>query len=108
MPWIAIKDESSTAFYYKRPSVVPEELTHTHTHTHTIHMHNLKIQLLNDLALLSSSAQCETRGRTDDKDSGYQHIITTLDTSLMAQMVKKLPAMKETWVRALGQKDPLE
>ena len=26
----------------------------------------------------------------------------------MAQMVKCLPAMQETWVRSLGQKDPLE
>ena len=28
--------------------------------------------------------------------------------SLVAQMVKKLPAMWETWVRALGWEDPLE
>ena len=28
--------------------------------------------------------------------------------SLMAQMVKSLPAMQETWVRFLGQEDPLE
>ena len=26
----------------------------------------------------------------------------------MAQMVKNLPAMRETWVRSLGQEDPLE
>ena len=26
----------------------------------------------------------------------------------MAQMVKNLPAMKETWVQSLGQEDPLE
>ena len=26
----------------------------------------------------------------------------------MAQTVKKLPAMQETWVRPLGQEDPLE
>ena len=26
----------------------------------------------------------------------------------MAQMVKNLPTMLETWVRSLGQKDPLE
>ena len=26
----------------------------------------------------------------------------------MAQMVKNLPAMHETWVRSLGQEDPLE
>ena len=27
---------------------------------------------------------------------------------LVAQMVKNLPAMQETWVRSLGWKDPLE
>ena len=26
----------------------------------------------------------------------------------MAQLVKKLPVMQETWVQSLGQKDPLE
>ena len=29
-------------------------------------------------------------------------------TSLVTQMVKNLPAIQETWVRSLGQKDPLE
>ena len=29
-------------------------------------------------------------------------------TSLVAQMVKHLSTMWETWVRSLGQKDPLE
>ena len=29
-------------------------------------------------------------------------------TSLVAQMVKHLPAMWETWVQSLGQEDPLE
>ena len=29
-------------------------------------------------------------------------------TSLVAQMVKCLPAMQETWVRYLGLEDPLE
>ena len=31
-----------------------------------------------------------------------------LQASLVAQMVKNLPAMQETWVRSLGWKDPLE
>ena len=26
----------------------------------------------------------------------------------MAQLVKRLPAMRETWVRSLGREDPLE
>ena len=29
-------------------------------------------------------------------------------TSLVAQMVKHLPTIQETWVRSLGQEDPLE
>ena len=28
--------------------------------------------------------------------------------SLVAQKVKRLPAMQETWVQSLGQEDPLE
>ena len=28
--------------------------------------------------------------------------------SLVAQLVKNVPAMRETWVQALGQGDPLE
>ena len=32
----------------------------------------------------------------------------TLGASLMAQTVKNLPAMWETWVRSLGWEDPLE
>ena len=29
-------------------------------------------------------------------------------TSLVAQTVKRLPTMRETWVQSLGQEDPLE
>ena len=32
----------------------------------------------------------------------------TLRYSLVAQTAKNLPAMQETWVRSLGQEDPLE
>ena len=31
-----------------------------------------------------------------------------LGSSLIAQSVKNLPAMQETWVQFLGQEDPLE
>ena len=31
-----------------------------------------------------------------------------LGTSLVAQTVKRLPTMRETWVQPLGQEDPLE
>ena len=30
------------------------------------------------------------------------------ETSLVVQMVKRLPAMQETWVQSLGWEDPLE
>ena len=35
-------------------------------------------------------------------------IYTFMGASLVAQRVKRLPAMQETWVRSLGQEDPLE
>ena len=35
---------------------------------------------------------------------GFPYIMT----SLVAQMVKHLPTMWETWVQSLGQEDPLE
>ena len=31
-----------------------------------------------------------------------------MDFSLEAQRLKRLPAMRETWVQSLGQEDPLE
>ena len=33
---------------------------------------------------------------------------TLMVSSLVAQMVKRLPGMQETWVRSLGWEDPLE
>ena len=36
----------------------------------------------------------------------FQHIAKM--TSLVAQVVKNLPTMQETWVRSLGWEDPLE
>ena len=35
-------------------------------------------------------------------------IFLNIPASLVAQRLKRLPAMKETWVRSLGQEDPLE
>ena len=35
-------------------------------------------------------------------------VIILFRASLEAQMVKRLPAMWETWVRSLGREDPLE
>ena len=40
----------------------------------------------------------------------YSHLLRFLliRTSLVAQMVKRLPTMQETWVRSLDWEDPLE
>ena len=39
----------------------------------------------------------------------HEHgIHTQLAASLVAQRLKSLPAMQETWVRSLGREDPLE
>ena len=35
-------------------------------------------------------------------------IVSLRSTTVVAQTEKNLPAMQETWVQALGQKDPLE
>ena len=38
----------------------------------------------------------------------YKVTLTASEASLVAQMVKNLPAMQETWFQSLGQEDPLE
>ena len=44
-----------------------------------------------------------------DKESRLlEEIKRKKGASLMAQMVKYLPEMQETWVQSLGQEDPLE
>ena len=35
-------------------------------------------------------------------------VLSNTGASLVAHMVKNLPAMQETWVRSLGRKEPLE
>ena len=35
-------------------------------------------------------------------------VFKRVGASLMAQLVKNLPAMRETWVQSLGWEDPLE
>ena len=39
---------------------------------------------------------------------GPDAVLVTLDSSLVAQLVKNPPAMQETWVRSLGWEDPPE
>ena len=54
---------------------------------------------------------CHLWGRTEldtTEATQQQQQHTTPRLSLVAQMVKNSPAMRETWVRSLGWKDPLE
>ena len=44
--------------------------------------------------------------RSPGEGKGYQ--LQYSWASLVAQLVRKLPAMRETWVRSLGCEDPLE
>ena len=37
-----------------------------------------------------------------------KHLLNQYWASLVAQLVKNLPAMQETWLRSLGWEDPLE
>ena len=39
---------------------------------------------------------------------GFTQLANTIAYSLVAQRLKCLPAMQETWVRSLGREDPLE
>ena len=41
-------------------------------------------------------------------DSGFATNFQVRWASLVAQRLKRLPGMQETWVRSLGQEDPLE
>ena len=45
-------------------------------------------------------------GRSPGEGIGY--LLQYSWASLMAQLVKNLPAMQETWVHSLGREDPLE
>ena len=47
------------------------------------------------------------RSDTTERLSLHFHL-SQFETSLMAQMVKNLPAIQETQVRSLGWEDPLE
>ena len=38
----------------------------------------------------------------------WKYVLCIHGTSLVAQMVKNLPAVQETWVGSLGREDPLE
>ena len=56
-------------------------------------------------ACMAESLHCSPETTTTSL-TGY--IPTQNRASLLAQRLKRLPAMRETWVRSLGQEDPLE
>ena len=45
-------------------------------------------------------------GRSDGEGIGYPLLYSW--AALVVQLVKNLPAMRETWVQSLGWEDPLE
>ena len=49
-----------------------------------------------------------TESDTTEATSQQQQQHTLLRVSLVAQMVKNPPAIRETWVQSLGWEDPLE
>ena len=52
------------------------------------------------------SSQAEPRVTADPL--GFHTPLGTVRASLVAQMVKNLPAMQEMWVQSLGREDPPE
>ena len=51
---------------------------------------------------------CHLWGHTESDTTERLTLSFTGIASLVAQMEKNLPAMRETWVQSLGQEDPLE
>ena len=71
------------------------------------------VSLRNVTALFYTTTTWSPESSPHRRDQGQRWIKTACllkksGTSLMAQLVKNLPAMWETWVRSLGWEDPLE
>ena len=49
-----------------------------------------------------------SRNHTDKARGHIVLILSSTRASLVAQRLKRLPGMRETWVRSRGQEDPLE
>ena len=87
--------------------------THTHTHTHTLglptlilqHRDSVLVTLLCPQTWYSAKKQSELSYYLLDEEDGHPG---PGSASLVAQLVKKLPAAQETWVRFQGWEDPLE
>ena len=66
----------------------------------------LVAQLVKDLPAIRRSSSIPRFGRSAGEGIGYPLHYSW--ASLVAQLVKKLPAMWETWLQSLSWEDPLE
>ena len=93
--------------------------THTHTHTHTQSNPFVKVfKYVHKMGFPGSSAGKEFTCSAGDPDSipglgrsageGIGYPLQYSWASLVAQLVKNPPEMRETWVRSLGWEDILE
>ena len=58
--------------------------------------------------LEGAKGEAETPIKSQVHGGKWIHVYVSLNTSLVAQKVKCLPAMQETWVQSLGREDPVE
>ena len=80
--------------------------THTHTHTHTHTRATLAAQLVKNSC--NAGNPSSTPGSRRSAEEGIGHPPQYSWTSLVVQLAKNLPAMRETPIRSLGWEDPLE
>ena len=97
---------------------MPDIHTHTYTHTDTHTYILIKYTVVALWGFPGSSAGKESACNAVDPSlipgpgsypgEGKGFPLQYSWASLVSQMVKNLPAMRETWVRSLGQEDSLE
>ena len=63
-----------------------------------------KLQLVKNTPAIQDSGSIPGLGRSAGEGIGYP--LQYSWASVVAQLVKNLPAMRETWVRSLGWEDP--
>ena len=74
-----------------------------------IHIQDLfRLELTSLISLLSKEFSRVFSNTTVQKHQFFGAQLSLLGASLVAQRLKHLPGMRETWVRSLGWEDPLE
>ena len=102
---------NSCCFNLKLPTLKNHMLLAWVTGCNSSRMGLEKEQILQGVEMLSffcGSWIDEFRAQKPDLDGKYLGALGSIWASLVAQMVKNLPAVQETWVWFLGWKDPLE